>query len=141
MKDASFFIASHAPSNAQLDRWILICYKISINIVTFHFTSYFTTAPFQHLEGDCWKIQGGCSALPETLSIVYPISDLNYCSQEKNNELKTWFRVQKFTSADLSQIARECDYSLIIYMQTFDLLFLFYVSPLVKAPSVPAYNW
>ena len=47
MKDASFFIASHASSNAQLDRWILICDKISINIVKFHFTSYFTIAPFQ----------------------------------------------------------------------------------------------
>ena len=40
------------------------------------------------------------------------------------------------TSADLFQIAREksCDYLLIINMQKFDLLFLFYVSPLVTAP-------
>ena len=41
---------------------------------------------------------------------------------------------EKFTSADLSQIAREsCDYLLIVhmYMQKFDSLFLFYVSPFV----------
>ena len=42
---------------------------------------------------------------------------------------------EKFTSADLSQIAREksCDYLLIVhmYMQKFDLPFLFYVSPFV----------
>ena len=43
---------------------------------------------------------------------------------------------EKFTSADLSQIGREksCDYWLIIYIQKFDLPFLFYVSPLVTAP-------
>ena len=43
---------------------------------------------------------------------------------------------EKFTSADLSQIAREsCDYLLIVhvYMQKFDSLFLFYVSPFVIA--------
>ena len=43
---------------------------------------------------------------------------------------------EKFTSADLFQIALEksCDYLLIMYVQTFDLLFLFYVSPFVTAP-------
>ena len=42
---------------------------------------------------------------------------------------------EKFTSADLSQLAREksCDYLLIVhmYMQKFDLPFLFYMSPFV----------
>ena len=47
MKYASFFITSHACSDAKLDRWILVCDKVSINIVRFHFTSYFTSVPFQ----------------------------------------------------------------------------------------------
>ena len=46
--------------------------------------------------------------------------------------LSTWFRVQ-FSA--LSQIAREkpCDYLLLIYRQTVESLFLFYLSPLVTA--------
>ena len=70
-------------------------------------------------------------------------------------QIITWFRVQfgikhkynqyglvqfvvfeKFTSADLYQIAREksCDYLLIIYMLKIWLAFSFYVSPLVTVP-------